>query len=264
MKEITRFVEQFQFQPHHAWKIGWERESQLVNPTTNQAVPAIDSVMDWVMHHCNGLSHCFGPEFNVSHFEERLAQPCSSHELEAAIKQIDAMAGEMEQAVGVKRVFWPIAPPDIPTQIVDHPRYLDIANNWLSEAGRDMVRRLSSVHILIGMPDLKTAIRVYDRLIDHYDHLVDIGSFSQGQRVHLFEQHVQRTPQLIPCRNLHGLYQRARTEQFERDLGMWWDMIRISKYGAIEFRMFDTTDDIRLMVNWAKLCLIICREAAKN
>jgi ribosomal protein S18 acetylase RimI-like enzyme len=51
------------------------------------------------------------------------------------------------------------------------------------------------------------------------------------------------------------------TKGFDKDPRKCWTLIRISKNGTIEFRMFGATPSLERIVGWAKLCHDLCKEA---
>jgi len=131
------------------------------------------------------------------------------------------------------------------------------------------------------MPDHQTALQVYNQVtrffpmlcqlgcvyfdgrLEQYQMVVDKMSgipIKQSNRINLFLKHLTNGVNCPPVyKNWEEFYKRALKEDFVLDPRRLWDFIRISVHGTVEFRMFDSTGDLDLIVVWASLCQSLCK-----
>ena len=151
-----------------------------------------------------------------------------------------------------------LASEDMPFDIYPDPtgRYQRITANMPAEI-LHAACRVAATHIHVGMPDLATAVRVYNNVVTHTDELIMSGDGSSGKRMKLYSIMAPRyRPE--PLASESEFYERACTHGFVNDPRTCWTLIRISIHGTIEFRMFGATDSIDRIVGWALRCHELC------
>jgi gamma-glutamyl:cysteine ligase YbdK (ATP-grasp superfamily) len=110
------------------------------------------------------------------------------------------------------------------------------------------------------MPDHDSALRVYNSVVRESRNLAVLGDSSSGKRLEIYKQ---VAPDCEPSRydGWEGFYATAIEKGFDLDPRKCWSLIRISKHGTIEFRMFGATRSLDLVQSWAEKCHALCAEA---
>lgn len=252
---FTDFQNGFNFQPQNHFMIGVERECFLVQE--EKIVPIAEQVLSFLRASTNGRSHCFGYELSACQLEDRTAGPCRLENLRADLLKNEEDIRTAEKELGFSRIYCGAGPEDIFLVHYPNPRYGAIVAKMPIEALRAACR-VTGVHIHVGMPNHKIALRVYNGVVDHFDFLC--GN-TYSPRIQLFMNHLVNgachPPKYL---SWEYFYQRALDQGFAKDPRRLWDFIRISPLGTIEFRMFDSTESIEQIISWAALCQKLCYE----
>lgn len=273
---MEKFIALFNFTPQNSLCVGVERECHLTDLAGN-IVPWAPQVLDWMWSRLNGRGHCYGYELSACQFEDKFAGPVPMDQVRNQLLINEAEIKVAEQALGFRRVFHGVAPEEMPLDVYPDERYLRITQT-MPRAVLLAACRVAGVHVHIGMPDPETALRVYNQVIEKLDYLYEIGFTDTGdrlglyrevvssgvaksQRILLFEKHLTTAPTPPPYAGWQEFYERGRREGFDSDPRRLWDFIRLSHHGSIEFRVFDTTEDIDQIVRWAQICHDLCRQA---
>jgi gamma-glutamyl:cysteine ligase YbdK (ATP-grasp superfamily) len=249
---MKAFRQLFNFDQSKVMFVGVEREFFTTDNQGN-IVPKAKLVLE----NANGS---FGYELSACQVESRIG-PCRLECLMANLIKADESLTEYFRLAGVNCGTYEVAPVDMPLDVYLDPsgRYQEIVKRMPREILLAACRVIGT-HIHIGMPDHETALRVYNRVIEKCNMLCALGDGSLGERLDIY-----RT--VAPdCRP--GLYESwkefhdyARAKGFDQDLRKCWTLIRISKHGTIEFRMFGATSSLEKIVSWAKLCHDLCQKA---
>ena len=273
-ESIKLFMNQFSFHAENTLKVGVERECHLMKD--GKIVPIAKQVLEWLWTNNDGRCHCYGYELSACQLEDRTEKPCDLAEVKKLMLKNEADIQDAEKALGFRRVFLGAAPADIPLDHYPTERYDRIVQR-LPRQALLAACRVTGVHILVGMPDHETALKVYNQVIKYFEMLCRLGytfsserldlyeevvdnadKISFSPRVRLFFEHLIEVRQPPPYADWQEFYTRACREGFVNDPRRLWDFIRISKHGAIEFRMFDTTSDLDRIVFWAATCRSLC------
>lgn len=277
-KAVQMFMDKFAFGVEKGFKIGVERECYLVDEQGN-IVPRAFEVLNYLRSKANGRADCYGYELSACQLEERLPGPSDFWEVKQLLMLNDQEMAQAETELGFKRLYVGVAPFDVPLEVYPDKRYLRITKTMPVEMLRAACR-VAGVHILVGMPDHETALKVYNRTVAFLPELCTLGHTQTGnrlavyrsvvlkglyksERIKLFEDHLTTTPVPPVYRDWSDFHERAVREGFDQDPRRLWDFIRLSKHGAIEFRMFDTTESIDLIMLWVEYCLDLCQRLAK-
>ncbi|MFA5048071.1 MAG: hypothetical protein WC516_03520 [Patescibacteria group bacterium] len=258
---LAEFSARFKFRFTHHLLIGLEREHHFTDLAGN-IVPIAPQVLAWLKQYTNGRHVCHGYELSGCQGEERIERPCRLHELDNLMGRNEAELRAAEKALSFQRAYWGAAPHDMPLDVYPDERYERIVRHWPIERLRAACR-VTGVHVLIGMSDPETAVRAYNRAIEQFQYLCELGDSTNGERLQLFRDHLVDCIDPPPYRNWQHFHERMVERGFATDPRRLWDFIRISTHGAIEFRMFDTTDDWPRIKEWVRICLNICRNACK-
>lgn len=278
MQTLHEFKGMFRFDPESAFKVGIERECFLARD--GKIVPIAPQVLSYLKVNCSGRSDCFGYELSACQLEERTNRPCSEKAVYELLKanERDMIAAETD--IGFSRIYCGTGPEDMPLDHYPCERYDQIVATMPKEVLMAACR-VTGVHVHVGMPDHQTAMKVYDGVVDYFPMLCTVGCVHfdnrmdnyqlvvdgfgrkqiQSDRIRLFVKYL--TNGGISCPPKYGsweaFFQRALRENFATDPRRLWDFIRISSHGTIEFRMFDSTSDLKQIQVWATLCKSLCR-----
>ncbi len=245
-KKLDEFRSQMVFNKNFAGNISCEREFFLVNknqkivPKAKYALAILNDpeYFSYELSACQ-LEYKTGPTKDIPSLMKRI------HELEIQCKGF-------EKNLGVYRELIESAPDTMPLDVYPDPRYTYFAKTKTPTQLLGMMR-ITACQFHIGMPDYETAIRVYNSILPDIEDLIKIGDYSKGQRIKLYKQAAPHwNPKEIT--SLEDHYSQAIEAGYEKDLGNCHTLIRITKYGTIEFRMFGAApiEDIEML---AKKCL---------
>lgn len=249
---IQEFTERFSFDKKKELFVGVERECHFVDKDGTivpMAVKVLENIND---------KH-FGYELSACQLESR-TDPVQRWLLKDALLKNDSVARVVLDSLSIGCSHKEVAPFDMPLDVYPDPtgRYQQIVKNMPIEILRAACRVIGT-HVHIGMPDHKTAIKVYNEVIKHTDDLISIGDGSNGERLEIYRiMAPDATPKAYT--SWSDFYSTACTKGFDNDPRKCWTLIRISVHGTIEFRMFGTTDDLDTIVEWANRCWGLCHD----
>ena len=277
---IDEFMGKFQFDPAKSLFVGVERECFLRR--NGKIAPIAPEVLSYLRANNNGRGNCYGYELSACQLEDRTEMPCGIEGVRGLFQRNEQDITKAEQDLGFSRIFCGTGPEDMPTDHYPVERYDRIVAQMPREALLAACR-VTGVHVHVGMPDHQTALRVYNQVVRFFPMLCQLGCVyfdgrlenyqmvvdqmsgipvKQSQRINLFLKHLTNGVNCPPeYKNWRRFYERAVREGFVFDPRRLWDFIRISVHGTVEFRMFDSTNDLNLMVFWASLCQSLCKIA---
>jgi gamma-glutamyl:cysteine ligase YbdK (ATP-grasp superfamily) len=144
-----------------------------------------------------------------------------------------------------------VGPASMPLDIYPHDeRYRKIA----AQIPREVLSaacRVTGTHLHLGVRSLVHAIEVHNLLIGHLDEFVGLGDHSGGERLRLYRQMATnwRPPRYESVEHLHAV---ALEQGFEENPRNCWHLIRISRHGTVELRMFGMTADPAEIISWCE------------
>ena len=260
MTDKGKFFAKFKFDQSKAGFVGIEREQFILDRTTRSIIPIVHQYLKHIQSLDNAIDQNrfqFGYELSACQLESKIG-PCSLGKIGQWLKESDEILESIDGELGLSRMHIELAPESIPLDIYPDPtgRYQKITKNMPREI-LAAACRVAGTHILIGMPDMETAISVYNKVIAHTDKLIEMGDLSLGKRMELYRVMAPRYyPKTIASTD--ELYRQARAFGFADDPRKCWTLIRISVHGTIEFRMFGATESIGQIVEWASRCYTLC------
>ncbi len=259
MSSIDAFVAKFKFVPKNAFKVGVERECFIRSMKTHAYLPFAGKIMPLLQQ--GSMSHLYGPELSACQVEFRTDPNCVIAVM-AQMVLLENFLQEVLLSQGLYADFQELAPESLPLDVYPDERYLEISQRLLPDV-LAAACRVAGTHVHIGMPDLETAIRVYNHVIKQTDSLIRIGDNSNGGRIRLYRTMAKwaRPQQIKSVSHLHVM---AREQGFEHNPRDWWSLIRITIHGTIEFRMFGNTDDVDRLNEWLLVCKRLCSEGIKQ
>lgn len=252
--DLKNFLEKFKFDPKKKLFIGIEREGFLIDDNNN-IIPFSPIVLVRLTDRSR-----FGYELSACQLEDRIG-PCKLEDLEKQLFENERQIAEAEKELNFGRIYIEVAPNDIPLDVFPDPtgRYQKITKNMPREILLAACR-VAAIHVHVGMPDCFTALKVYNEVIRHTNELCVAGDGSCGERLRIYKM---MAPDFQPpyYDDWQHFYKTAVEKGFAEDPRKCWNLIRISAHGTIEFRMFGSTSDFKKIINWAKTCHGLCRNA---
>ena len=257
---FDEFFGKFAFKASGAGLVGVEREQFVIDPETNEIVPHAARYLSHIeglggaIHH---MKYQFGYELSACQIESKIG-PCSLDRIEEQLNQSEQFLSSVDGKLSLGRLNLEVAPRDVPLDIYPDPtgRYQKITQRM----DKDVLKaacRVAATHIHIGMPDIDTAIKSYNRSIESLDTLIRMGDHSKGQRMSLYPLMAKRhLPEIILSPK--DFFEQAVTFGYDEDPRKCWTLIRISVHGTLEFRMFGATDSIPEIMEWVKQCHKLC------
>lgn len=200
-------------------------------------------------------------ELSACQLESKIG-PCTLNLAPEHLWRLEDELKQQEKALGFRRVHYEVGPEDMPLDVYPDPsgRYQAMVKTMPYER-LVAACRVIGTHIHVGMPNHQVALRTYNHAIKKYDWLCSKGNGSFGERLDIYRK---VAPDCDPPHfaNWSDFYETACKKGFDKDPRKCWTLIRISKHGTIEFRMFGATSSVERVINWAVICHDLCAEMA--
>ncbi len=251
---METFTDQFNFKRELAFCVGIEREAFIADDEGNIR-PWASKVLATI-----GDSPRFGYELSACQIEDR-SGPCRIENVMAELKYNEDILTRVERELNFKRQFNEVGPEDMPLDVYPDPtgRYRIITEKMPREILLAACRVIGT-HIHIGMLDQQTALRIYNSVRQFTEDLSQLGDHSHGERLSIYAQ-VAPDNQPPHYNSWEDFHLKAKANGFDKDPRKCWHLIRISKHGTLEFRMFGATQSIEEIYSWALRCLKLCESA---
>lgn len=257
---MQKFMGLFKFDSSKALFVGVEREYFLTDESGRilpLAPRVLKSLEEKNVRSNFGLP--YGYELSACQLESRVG-PCMVDSLLSKLSLQEKELLGMETALGFRRSHVEVGTADMPLDVYPDPlgRYQEIVKMM----PRDILLaacRVIGTHIHIGMPNYEVTMRVYNHVVKKCDWLCSRGNGSFGERLEIYRV---VAPDCDPksYQDWNDFHRVAIEKGFDKDPRKCWTLIRISKHGTIEFRMFGATSSLERIVGWAKLCHDLCTE----
>lgn len=202
----------------------------------------------------------FSYELSACQLESRTG-PCMLGDLDAELHATNSRLRRMLDPYGLRPLYTEVGPEDMCLDVYPDPsgRYQRIVQDMPREILLAACRVIGT-HVHVGMRDHSMALRVYNKVIKHYNDLCMWGNGSFGERLAIYRTMApDADPQ--PYTDWGDYHRVAQEKGFAEDPRKCWTLIRMSVHGTIEFRMFGATDSLSRIVRWAERCHALCVEA---
>lgn len=136
----------------------------------------------------------------------------------------------------------------MPLDIFPDERYKRIRKGLSTDVLRAACM-VAGTHIHIGVANLEHALHLHNLLVPHLDELCVIGDHSQGERLRIYKQMATNWQPSIYEGPEHFL-KVSQEQKFATNLRNCWHLIRISRHGTVELRMFGATDSPEEILFW--------------
>lgn len=251
---MREFLSRFRFLPQYTLMVGIERERFVVD-NKGKPTPQVERVLALLPQ--DGR---FGYELSACQLEDRVG-PVSIQEVRQQLFQNDAVIQSVLEQLGLQYQFCEVASAQMNTTVFNDPtgRYQQIVQRLKPEELLAACR-VAATHVHIGMPDMPTALRVYNQVIPHWSALCEVIQHSNGERLSIYRK---MAPDYVPQRyeSLEAFYRYAERQGFDKDPRQNWQLIRMSVHGTIEFRMGGATDSHDEVLAFAQACHRLCANA---
>ncbi len=258
MTTFSEFLGQYAFKPANAFKLGVEREFFLADAESEIIVPKSYLVLQSIQ---DSWRDFFTYELSACQIENR-TRPTRLEDLPEHLFECDSYLDKVLHGLGLRKLYLEVAPADMSLEVFPDPlnRYQEIKQK-LSPEQFEAACRIAGTHFHVGMPDQKTALKVYNQVIKHLKKLCAMGDNSGGERLRLYGV-VKPDNSPPPYDSWTHFHQVALLKGFAGDSKDCWFLMRLTKHGTIEFRMFGVTDSVEEVTVWARFCHDICLDAS--
>lgn len=250
-KGLSTFLALFNFQPELRFHLGVEEEYLIVR--NKKPVPEAERVL-------LGLANAsFTYELSACQIEHRTSPaPTPQAASEAYLRgreQLQAVLAGMGLASRARAV----APRDMPLDVYPDERYYAIAHSL----GVDKLRaacRVMGTHVHVGIGSADEALVVYNALVSNMPALLGMCGARNTERLGLYRvvQPECNPPQYSSLQDWHA---QAIRDGFVDNPRNCWHLVRISRHGTVEVRLFPATGDARKIQQWADVVQNIARRA---
>jgi len=225
------FLNLIKFRPEPTGYIGAEREFFIRNEL-GVIVPGVIRMLEALQSDVR-----FSPEVPACQIEDKLQSPVLTFdEFVQAIHAIEERYEYAKAQTGLGRVLIEYAPDTMPLDIYPDPRYQHFQETKTREQLLAMCR-IAATHFHIGCKDYHHMLKCYNAAIDSFDDMLAWCDYSGGKRIATYKQ---ATPYWRPgpIDSLEHHYQIACERGYNMDIGNDHQLIRMTRYGTIELRMF--------------------------
>jgi gamma-glutamyl:cysteine ligase YbdK (ATP-grasp superfamily) len=252
MNKIDDFKKLIKFNSGLAGHIGCEREFFLVDIATGKIVPMSDEFLrranDEIRFSCE-LSKCQG-EYKTS--------PCVDiQQLRREIICNQNFAEKIARDLGLRIVYMEVAPDDMPRDIYPDPRFFGFEKNKSDDQLLAMLQ-IASCHFHIGCGNYDQALKLYNAASRNMDDLLTWCDNSGGERI---ERYRIAAPNCdaVGFASIKEHHAHAKLHGYDKDLKDCYGLVRITKYGTVEFRMFGVPGSIEELVALAERVMSFAR-----
>lgn len=238
----TSFFSQFRFDSALAGAYGIEREFFLSDeegmpvPRSPEFLARMnDSAWTYELSACQ-VEHRTSPEHVLARI---MASLQASHESAIAVAQ----------AMGARLIALEVAPVNMSLDVYPHDeRYQLLAKQLPCETLRAACR-VAGIHIHHGAKNLEDAIRIHNVVVDRLEDFIRMGDHSNGERMRLY-QNMATNWKPPRYESAEHLYTVAREQGFASNPRDCWHLVRISRHGTVELRMFGMTAELSRIAHW--------------
>ncbi|MCA9354737.1 MAG: hypothetical protein KC877_04420 [Candidatus Kaiserbacteria bacterium] len=259
MVSYKEFLAKFTFKPERAFMVGVERECflrQVGSGIIQDQAAAVHALME-----ASPYARHFSPELSACQYEYK-TDPLAISDLGEQLELLEATLQQQLAEIGLYGDFTEVAEETMPLTVYPNSRYLKIVDTLPTEV-LSAACRVAGTHVHVGMPNLATAIMIYNHIRDRVRQLRELGDHSNGARLRLYEVVApQFDPPLVAGER--GLYKLALERGFAQNPRDWWSEMRITIYGTIEFRSFGSTPSVPEIEKWARFCRQLCLDARES
>jgi gamma-glutamyl:cysteine ligase YbdK (ATP-grasp superfamily) len=240
----SSFLSLFNFNPSLAGAIGIEREFFLLD-ASRQPLPRSPEFLDIVK------DQQWTYELSACQVEHRTEPRINIDDIRQELQHGSAIGKQAAAKLGLQLGSLELAPANMDLGYYPHDqRYQKIVMTLPREILLAACR-VAGVHIHLGVKEIREALLIHNRFVEHLDDLCRLGDHSGGERLRLYKQ-MAKNWQPPVYKSVEHLQAMAREQGFEQNPRNCWHLIRISRHGTVELRMFGMTDDLDEIIGWVR------------
>ncbi|MDE1970053.1 MAG: hypothetical protein KGI50_00525 [Patescibacteria group bacterium] len=248
--DYEAFIAKFLFREDLARHIGIEREHFLVDQYGKE-IPRAKEFLEMIS------DPRWTYELSACQVEDRTIPRRDINAVMYECLENDNNAHHVAERLGIALANREVARASMPLDVYPDPRYENIVRT-ISHERLSAACRVTGTHIHVGVRDMEDAIATYNALVPHGEELCALGNHSDGERLRLYK--AMATDWKPSCyRNAAHFYAVACARGFAEDPRNCWNLIRISRHGTIELRMFGVTDYVGEVAMWVQRILSILK-----
>lgn len=249
----TQFLKQFAFNPERRLYLGAEEELLLLTP---QGAPAPESPK--VLDLLRDARYTY--ELSACQVEFRTPPLPSPRAVVASVAAGRRKLSRVVRAAGLRYAVTAIAPASMPVAVYPDERYLHSVVPGLTPAQLLAACRVMGTHIHVGCANAEDALRMYNALVRKVPYLLSLCPKENEERLRLYGvvQPNKLPPVYGSVREWHA---QAVADGFSENSRNCWHLVRISRHGTVEVRLFPATKSLRNIAAWAEAVQDIARGA---
>jgi gamma-glutamyl:cysteine ligase YbdK (ATP-grasp superfamily) len=246
MSEFKDFLGRFSFDPRYRGWRGVEREHFLVD-RTGRPVPRAAEFLR------NMRDPQWTYELSACQVEDRTPPAGSKEGLRMHLRLHESRGKRVAGHLGLLLKDLEVGPEDMTLETYPDPRYASITER-ISEEVLCAACRVAGTHIHLGAGSMEEALEFYGALRPHLSRFMTLGDHSAGERLALYRQ---MAPAWEPpaYASPEEFFEAARSEGFAENPRDCWHIIRVSRHGTVELRMFGATHDLEEIIGWTEEAL---------
>jgi gamma-glutamyl:cysteine ligase YbdK (ATP-grasp superfamily) len=239
---MVPFLQKFVFRPELQGHVGVEREYFLLDGA-GRPVPC--------SHQFLSVAHdpAWTYELSACQVEHRTSPRKTDAEIRRELADGRRHGEEIAQSIGCRLAALEVAPADMPLDVYAHdPRYAGIVE-CLALATLRAACRVTGTHIHVGMSSLDEALEASNALRPYIENLIRQGDHSGGERIRLYCEMATSSmpPHYLGRSHFEAV---AREQGFHENPRNCWHLVRVSRHGTVEVRLFGVTDDDDEVLRW--------------
>jgi len=270
--DVCSFKQMFDFEGNQFGTVGSELEffiySQLLKDSSGGSgfAPVAHQWLPVLRLTTIGGPDSFTYELSNCQVEYRTGVHSTSQSM---IKEVEGLFGGLPplfQSYDCEPRFIPVGPEDMPLHVYPHDARYEELEEKLPEDILRAACRVAGIHVHIGTENFEQMLKVYNAFVKHYDVLVAFINQGNTERLGLYRQVADFAGQVtIPphLESMEHFYALAVEHGFASNLKDCWWLIRSTRFGTVELRFPDMTEDLGLLEKFITMCLEIAHEAAK-
>lgn len=244
------FLNRFCFDPSLRLHLGAEVEYLIVD-ASGKPVPVAAELL-------RQLDEAYTYELSACQIEHRTNPLRTPDMIVSACGQGLVIARDKARELGYNIQTCAVAPFSMSLDVYPDERYLCEVVPFLSVERLRAACRVMGTHIHIGLGSLSEALLVYNALVEQIDYLLSLCPSENEARLDLYSV-VQPNNRPPLYSSAQSFYDTAVACGFAENPRNCWHLVRISRHGTVEVRLFPATEDAALLVLWASAIQDIAR-----
>ena len=253
--QANSLLSRIPYRPELRGHVGVEREFFLLEPSDG-AQPRFAARSPDFLAAINDAAWTY--ELSACQAEHRTEPFADLADIRDALASGLARGQRAAESVGLRLSAVEVAPADMPLTVYPHDaRYASIAASIPAHV-LAAACRVAGTHFHVGCASAEEALAVHNALVPHLTALADLGDHSNGERLRLYKAMATNWQPPVYASAEH--FETVAAEQgFAENLRNCWHLIRVSRHGTVELRLFGMTADPNETISWIQAVRDILR-----